>query len=1139
MQQIGDWLEKLGLGQYSQRFVENDVDATVLRHLTDQDLKELGVSLGHRRKMLAAIAELGSAAAAPPVPPPITPAPLPATAALPPVAAATEAAERRHLTVMFCDLVGSTGISAQLDAEEWRDLVGAYLDAASAAVVEMGGHVAKKLGDGLMSLFGYPVAQENDSERAVRAALAIQRALAELNRKNAGSGKPALTARIGLETGPVVVDAAGEIFGDAPNVAARVQALAEPGAVLVTARVQRQVAGLFVAEERGNHTLKGVPQPLTLFRMVRASGGGRRSGQRNLTPLVGREDEAAMLMRRWERARQGDGQLVLIVGEPGLGKSRLIEEFHTRLADTPHTWVEWSCSQLLQNTPLHPIAEWGRQRFGGADVPSAQRLAELESSLVQVKLDLAENVPLLAPLLDIPLPQERALTLPPEELRRRQLAALTGWVMAGARVQPVVLAFEDLHWADPTTLDVLRGIAERGALAPLFVVATTRPEFRPSWGMRSHHGTISLAPLDRHQVRGMVVELSARHALPKEVVEGVTERAAGVPLYVEEVTRLLLERGEQGGGIHAIPPTLHQSLSARLDRLGPAREVAQIGAVIGRGFSYPLLRAIAEMADAPLQAALERLAEADILLVQGLPPDSDYRFKHTLMQDAAYENLLKSRRQVLHRRVAEALRDCVGTAAVEPELLAHHFTQAGLTEAAIDWWGKAGQRSLERSSNLEAAAFFGNALDALGRLPANRRTRELAIDLRFNLRSALMPLGDFARTLEILREAEVVAEELNDTRRLGRIAASMTNVFWEMGDQDRAIRSGRRALEIAAGVEDSALRDMALRYLGCSYYAIGDYKGAVDVFKQVIGPRGGGLGSAAASGSAPRPAVDRTTVTRVFLMLCLAEVGEFAEAIMYGEESMLIAQAIDNPFNLCAAQSALGRVHVHQGDFAKAAPLLENAFEICKAANIPLLFPFAASPLGACYLGLGRVEEALPLLEQAVEHATAMRRMVESSQWTFWLSQALLLDGNLDRAVEVAERALEFALTYQERGHQAWTLRLLGDICVERGDDAFEQAESYYRQSMALARELGMRPLQARCHLAHGILRGLAGRRDEARAALSASIELARAMEMRFWSDRVEIALKELDGATRPFREGGVWNPKRRARGGSEMSSTG
>ena len=288
---------------------------------------------------------------------------------------------------MFCDLVGSTSISAGLDAEDWRDLVGSYLDAASAAVTEMGGHVAKKLGDGVMALFGYPLAQENDAERAARAALSVQRALAEVNRKNAGSGKPTLNARIGIETGPVVVDSAGEIYGDAPNTAARVQALAEPGTVVVTAQVQRQIAGLFVAEDCGSHQLKGVPQLVTLFRLVRASGGGRWAGQRHLTPLVGRDEEIAMLTRRWERARQGDGELVLIVGEPGIGKSRLIEEFHARLRETPHTWVEWSCSQLLQNTPLHPIAEWGRQRFGGADVPAERRLAELESSLAQVKLD--------------------------------------------------------------------------------------------------------------------------------------------------------------------------------------------------------------------------------------------------------------------------------------------------------------------------------------------------------------------------------------------------------------------------------------------------------------------------------------------------------------------------------------------------------------------------------------------------------------------------------------------------------------------------------------------------------------------------------------------------------------------------------
>jgi predicted ATPase/class 3 adenylate cyclase len=712
MQQIADWLKKLGLPEYGDRFAENGIDVSVLPHLTDQDLKDMGVLLGHRRKMLAAIGELGrepAAARAPATGTPIGPESIPTAS---PIAIAAEATgERRYLTVMFCDLVDSTGIAARLDAEEWRDLVNAYLDDASAAVMEMGGHVAKKLGDGLMVLFGYPLAHENDAERAARAALSIQRALADLNRKNAGAGKPELVARIGLETGPAVVDAAGEIYGDVTNIAARVQALAEPGAVVVTARVQRQVVGLFVAEERGIHKLKGVSEPVTLFRIIRASGGGRRVGQRHLTPLVGRNEEIAILMRRWERARHGDGQLVLIVGEPGIGKSRLIEEIHSRLRDTPHTWGEWSCSQLLQNTPLHPMADWGRQRFGGADRPAEQRLADLENTLVLVKLDPAENAPLLAPLLDIPLPKERAPILTPEELRHRQLAALTAWSLASARVQPVVVAVEDAHWADPTTLDLLRGIAERGALAPLFVLITARPEFRPPWGIRSHHGMILLAPLDRQQVRDMVSELAARHVLPNDVIEGVTERTGGVPLFVEEVTRLLLERGEQGG-VQAIPPTLQQSLTARLDRLGAAREVAQIGAVIGRGFSYGLLRDVAEMAAAPLQAALEKLAEADILLVQGLPPDSDYRFKHALIQDAAYENLLKSRRGALHRRIAEILRDrFADTAAAEPEALAHHFTQAGLTDAAIEWWGKAGDRALRRSAFQEAIAHLGKAIE--------------------------------------------------------------------------------------------------------------------------------------------------------------------------------------------------------------------------------------------------------------------------------------------------------------------------------------------------------------------------------------------------------------------------------------------
>ena len=812
MQQIAEWLDALGLSEYAQRFADNDIDISVLRHLTDQDLKELGVSLGHRRKMLAAIAEMGNSFAAPaPAPSNAAPTPVrnaPAAVTSQPFISATVqvAGERRYLTLMFCDLVGSTSISAQLDAEEWRDLVGAYLDAASTAVTDMGGHVAKKLGDGLMALFGYPVAQENDAERAARAALSIQRALAEVNRKNAAAGKSALNARIGIEIGPVVIDAAGEIYGDAPNVAARVQALAEPGTVVVTARVQRQIAGLFVAEERGSHELKGVPEPVTLFRLVRASGGGRRAGQRRLTPLVGRDEDIAMLMRRWERARQGDGQLVLIVGEPGIGKSRLIEEFHARLRDTPHTWVEWSCSQLLQNTPLHPIAEWGRQRFGGPDVPAERQLSDLENTLALIKLDPAENVPLLAPLLDIPVPPERRPILPPEELRHRQLAALTNLVMAGARAQPVVLTLEDLHWADPTTLDVLRGIAERGALAPLFVLLTARPEFRPPWGARSHHAVISLVPLDHNQVRHMVEELAARHALAKEVIEGVTERTGGVPLFVEEVTRLLLERGEQGG-IQAIPPTLQQSLTARLDRLGPAREVAQIAAVIGRGFSYPLIRAVAKMEDEALQATLERLAEADILLVQGLPPESEYRFKHALIQDAAYENLLKSRRQALHRGTGEVLRDhFAAAAAAEPELLAHHFTQAGMTEAAIEWWRTAGQRSLARSALLEGLKHLKRALHQIATLPTTPDLRREEIKLEVAFANALALTGDPVDGKEHYDRALAIydpAEHRPLTTRSGRdirvaLLTSRAGCMWLLGypaasssDAERAIKNAR------------------------------------------------------------------------------------------------------------------------------------------------------------------------------------------------------------------------------------------------------------------------------------------------------------------------------------------------------------
>jgi class 3 adenylate cyclase/predicted ATPase len=984
---------------------------------------------------------------------------------------------------MFCDLVDSTGIAARLDAEEWRDLVGAYLSASSAAVVEMGGQVAKKLGDGLMALFGYPVAQENDAERAVRAALAIQRALVELNRKHAGTTKPALTARIAIESGPAVVDATGDIFGDVPNIAARAQALAEPGAVVVTARVQRQVAGLFVAEDRGNHDLKGVPEPVTLFRLVRASGGGRRSGQRHLTPLVGRDEELAMLMRRWERARQGDGQLVLIVGEPGLGKSRLLEEFHARLRDTPHTWVEWSCSQLLQNTTLHPIAEWGRVRFGGADIAAEQRLIDLESTLAQVKLDPAENVPLLAPLLDIPVSAERVPTLAPQELRRGQLVALTNWVMAGARVQSVVLAFEDLQWADPTTLDLFRGIAERGALAPLFVLITARPEVRPPWGMRSHHSTISLAPLDSHQVCHMVRELAVRHALPQEMVDGVTERTGGVPLFIEEVTRLLLERGEQGG-IQAIPPTLQQSLTARLDRLGPAREVAQIGAVIGRDFSYALLRALARIEDAPLQMALDRLAEADILLVQGLPPESDYRFKHALIQDAAYENLLKSRRIVLHRRVAEVLRDkFANVAASEPEMLAHHFTQAGLDEPAIEWWGKAGDQALHRSAYVEAIEHLGKAIglaDSLPDGPAERRRRlRLQIDYGQALiasrgHGALETTAAFARAEELATGSEDAAERFSARYGMwtGSFVRGEPEPMWALS---------------AAFLRDAALKlgspeyVMGHRITGMTRWYGGDYTCAREHLECAL---------ACYDRERHRPLAfrygqDIGVPCMIYLALTLWPLGEMVRGRRVAEEALAYAPSTGHLATIAYALVHTCLLELLCGDVSALLPHAEALVTMSRDHELPFWLAYGTFALGYARRQMGEREAG----ETDMRQGMTMCREQGICVWVpLFAARQADEEARIGR-VEGALAMLDDALTLCERTGQHWfdaeLHRLRGDTMLRAIRPDLDAAEVAFAHAIESARSQHARSFELRTAMSMARLWRDKGKRQQAHDLLA------------------------------------------------------
>jgi predicted ATPase len=709
-------------------------------------------------------------------------------------------------------------------------------------------------------------------------------------------------------------------------------------------------------------------------------------------------------------------------------------------------------------------------------VPAAQRLAELESSLAQVKLDPAESIRLLAPLLDIPLPPERAPSLAPEELWRRQLAALTNWVIAGAKAQPLVLAFEDLHWADPTTLDVLRGIAERGALAPLLVVATSRPEFRPPWGMRSHHGTISLAPLDRGQVQQMVADLSARHALPRDVVEDVASRTGGVPLFVEEVTRLLLERGEGGGGIEAIPATLQQSLTARLDRLGPAREVAQVGSVIGRGFSYGLLRDVTGMEDTPLQAALERLAEADIVLVQGLPPESDYRFKHALIQDAAYENLLKSRRQVLHRRVAEVLLNSdVSAAAPEPELLAHHFTQAGLNDAAIEWWGKAGQRSLERSALVEAVGQFTRALDQIAALPDTPALRREQIKLQVALITPLIHIKGYAapetkaaaeQAHLLIERAEAVGEPPEDPLLL----FSVLYGFWVLNY--------------------IAFNGGAARKLAAQFLTLAEKQGA----------------------SGPLMIGDRV------MGISLLSAGEMTQARAHLDRAMAIYDPTkhrqlatrfgqDNRVSVLSYRSwALWFLGHPQAAVADSDRALKDAREIGQAAT--LMYALTHASLTHTFCGNYAIAKAITdeLVALASEKGTV-----------FWKAQGMLLQGQLSALTGKASSAIETGsagmAAYRSTGSSVWVSLHLASLARAYADlGKFDDARRSIREATSAIETTMERWWEAEVHRTAGEIALRAPEPDtpRAQAYFERSLAVARAQHAKSWELRAAMSMARL-----------------------------
>ncbi len=771
-QQIANWLKSLGLGEYAQRFAENRIDASVLRDLTDEDLEKIGILLGHRKKMLRAIAELGGAVLT-----------TPQTVSGP---NRQDTAERRQLTVMLCDLVGSTGLSARLDPEDMGAVMDAYHAACARVVQSYDGFLADFRGDGILAYFGYPRAHEDDAERTVRAALDIATAVARLKTH---AVEP-LAVRIGIATGLVVVGDLGRegalwenaLIGETPNLAARLQALAGPGTVVVAATTRRLLGDLFRLRDLGCHDVKGIAEPVAAWAVEGVSTSESRFEavrSARLTDLIGREDEIKFLVDRQRLAWEGEGQIVLISGEPGIGKSRLAAALAEHIASEPHARLRYQCSPYHTNSALHPfIAQLERAAGFKADDAPEQKLDKLEAILAVDKSRAQAVARLFAALLSIPFGERYApLALSSTQQRRQTLAALLDQIEGLARQQPTLLFFEDIHWADATSLELLDLTVERVRQLPVLALFTFRSEFEPPWVGLLNVSTLTLGRLDRSDVESMIARVTGGRPLPPEVTEQIVVKTDGNPLFVEELTKAVLEAGiliEDADGYRldgplpplAIPATLHDSLMARLDRLAAVREIAQIGAAIGREFSYFLLRALVGRDETALKDALAQLEDAELVFRRGEPPEAIYTFKHALVQDVAYENLLKSRRQVLHRRIAETLRDRFQTADAQPEVVAHHFTQAGLGEAAIEWWVKAGDRALDRSANYEAIAHLEKAISLAEGLPDGPAQRLLRLRLQTTYGHALLhgrghsqpeTIAAFARARELAAGIEDAA----------------------------------------------------------------------------------------------------------------------------------------------------------------------------------------------------------------------------------------------------------------------------------------------------------------------------------------------------------------------------------------------
>jgi class 3 adenylate cyclase/tetratricopeptide (TPR) repeat protein len=1033
--------------------------------------------------------------------------------------------ERKQVTVLFADLKGSMELLADRDPEEARKILDPVLEHMMEAVHRYEGTVNQVMGDGIMALFGAPIAHEDHAVRACYAALRMQESIRRYSEGVRRIEGIPIRIRVGLNSGEVVVRSIGSdlhmdytAVGQTTHLAARMEQLADPGAILLTASTLKLAEGFVLVKPLGPTPVKGLSAAIDVYE-VTGLGVARTRLQaaeaRGLTHFVGRDAETEQLHRALENARQGHGQVVAVLGEPGVGKSRLFYEFVR--SHRVHGWLVLESGSVSYGkaTAYLPVIDLLKNYFRIQDRDSQREVREkIAGKLITLDETLKSTLPALLALLDVAVDDPSWQTLDPPGRRDRTLDAVKRLLLRESQVQPLVLVFEDLHWLDSESQALLDGIVESLPSSQILLLVNYRPEYQQGWGSKTYYTQLRIDTLPVETADQLLRSLVGDDPSVQPLKAVLIARTEGNPFFLEESVRTLIEGralvGTPGAyrfatAVHDIdvPPTVHGILAARIDRLPPDEKILlQTAAAIGKDVPVALLEGIADLSESELRRSLAHLQAAEFLYEARLFPDLEYTFKHALTHEVAYGSLLSERRRALHARIVDVVERLYPDRLAErTEQLAHHALRGELWEKALRHCRQAGAKALTRSANDVARTSFEQALAALERVPEGTAADDQRIELRFDLRSALMPLGEFERTLQVLTEAEELALKSGDRRRLGWTAGMMANLLWELGEQDRAVAAGERALTIADEFRDDGLRDLAYRYLGRCHYALGQFSRAVDALECVIELR------RAAGQQQSRLSAAPILSPEIFLVSCLAETGAFREGAAYGEDAIRVAETNAQHFNLSAACAAVGRLYLRQGQIEKSIATLERGLEVCNTTNIPLLFPVTASPLGAVYALAGRLSDALPLLEDAVERAGVMRRIVDQSLYHAWLSEALVRVGRLEEAMNFALRALDLAVGYKESGNRAWILRLLGDIHAQRDAGCLEQAEGRYRDALALADELGMRPLRAHCHLSLGLLYERAGRSHEALSSLRNARELFHKMEMGFWLPQVEAAL--------------------------------